>query len=193
MSSANVLTPAIAATLTEWAEAFLGRWFHQPPEFFDIRYLNDYKYLYRQNIFSLLNPVHTDWFPRLVQEATAADLDTLEAALGTDGGKKGYLRFFQYELLGTARQADKEGRPCSAVLPSWFRNKGWGVDRWRCEGDAPEPVVAKQPPAPAPAPEIAVLTATVASLSATPSHAELERIIATLRATADSLEARLAH
>lgn len=164
------MTPAIAATLSEWAVAFLRRWSHQPPEFSDVRYLDEYEYLYRRNIEGHVNPIYADWFPRLVEEATAADLALLETALGTEGGKKGYLRFFQYELMGVARQADQEGRPCSAILPGWFRNKGWGVERWRCEGDAPVP-----PSAPA----------------ALSSRADLEKVIATLRATADSLEASL--
>lgn len=188
MSSANVLTPAIAATLSEWAEAFPIRWVYKPPEFFDVRYLSEYDYLYRRNIDDRVNPIYADWFPQLVREATEADLTLLETSLGTDGIRKGYLRFFQYELLEAVKAAAAATRPYSAIIPGWFRAKGWRIDLGAEESSAP--VVAAAPPHVIAEMQtrIATLSATLSSLSATPVRADLEAIINSLRQAAYYLQ-----
>ena len=186
MTATNVLTPAIAATLTEWAEAFPRRWVYKPPEFFDIRYLLSYDNEYRRDIDDRVNPIYADWFPRLVREATEADLTLLETSLGADGIRKGYLRFFQYELLGAVKAAAAAGRPYAAIIPGWFRAKGWRIDL----GAEESPAIAAAPPHVIAEMQmrIATLSATLFSLSATPARADLEAIIDRLRESAYYLQ-----
>jgi hypothetical protein len=146
----KIITPVIQAELEAWKRAFVERWAMQPPEFFQYAGAG-VEDIYGRDIGELVNPIHTPLYDQLLREATLADLDALERALGPvgSGNFMGYLRFFQSELLGDAKKADerlltqsdsrpvgttKEGRPFSHDIPRWFRFKGWDLrEKWNCE------------------------------------------------------------
>jgi hypothetical protein len=135
MSVRNVITPAVEAELETWKRAFVERWAMQPPEFFQFAGAG-VEDIYSRDIGELVNPIHTPLYDQLLREATLADLDALEKALGPvgSGSYMGYLRFFQSELLAEAKKADEEDRLFSHDIPRWFRFKGWDLrEKWNCE------------------------------------------------------------
>ena len=131
----RVITSEIQAELEAWKRAFVERWAMQPPEFFQFAGAG-VEDMYGRDIGTLVTPIHCPWYDQLLRDATLADLDALERALGPvgSGNYMGYLRFYQSELLGDAKKADEQGRLFSHDIPRWFRFKGWDLRApWNCE------------------------------------------------------------
>lgn len=165
----KIITSVVQAELEAWKRAFVERWAMQPPEFFQYAGAG-VEDIYSRDIGELVNPIHTPLYDQLLREATLADLDALERALGPvgSGNYMGYLRFFQSELLGDAKKADErlltqsdsrpvgtteEGWPFSRDIPRWFRFKGWDLrEKWNCERPAYEALMASIPGSAARAP-----------------------------------------
>jgi hypothetical protein len=166
--------------LPEWTRAFIRHWAKQPPEFFSVSMSGFFGDLYERNIWHHVNPLKSGLVEALVAGATEGDLDALDHLLvdPDNYNTRGYARYFQSRLIDTAMKADKEGRPCSAAIPQWFRAKGWGLkELWACE----KPTVtaaAGGAGAPAPAPQ--------------PTEAQaILKELETARAKVAELEARL--
>lgn len=125
-----VITDSIKAELEGWRDAFVKRWEMQPPEFF-LRGSAHNQDLYSRDIGRLTNPIHTEWFQQLVQEANIADLDAIECHLSCGEISYtlylAYRRFFQTELLKAAKKAHDEERPYSEDIPAWFSFKDWKI------------------------------------------------------------------
>lgn len=134
-----IITDAVVADIATFCAEFKERWFLQPPEFTDISYLDSFGDLYERNLHGAVNPINTDWFARLQVSATLPDLGALNAAFSEDDSyERALQRFVQRRLLSSAYTRDQAGMEISAMIPAWYRAKGWGLpDNWNCERPAP--------------------------------------------------------
>ena len=140
----TIITPEITASLATFCRAFASRWFMQPPEFTDRRGIGSRGWtamfgdFYGRSYGGIPNPLHTDWFARLLTEATTADLDALKAAFwdapGSDEYSKAMHSYLMHQLIGSAWEADEAEAQVSPAIPEWFRGQGWGIpEDWHCE------------------------------------------------------------
>jgi len=137
---ATIITDAVRGEIAAFCAAFKERWFMQPPEFTDTRYLDSFADLYERDVRGAINPVNTEWFARLLVSATAADIDALDAAFHVDDSYECAIqRFVLRRLLRNAYQRDQAGMEVSAMIPAWYRAKGWGLPPdWNCERLSPD-------------------------------------------------------
>jgi hypothetical protein len=129
-----------------WQTKFCRRFKCAPPEFWDARGWHDFRDIYEQDIFDTPNPIHANWFDRLITEASVLDLDQLTQILDPDVETSfALLRFFQYTLVERAWAADQAGQPVSVSIPLYFRGEGWELGpQWNCEKRAPPPPTVEQ-------------------------------------------------
>jgi hypothetical protein len=135
----RVLTDTMKVALGRWREAFVEHWATQPLEFF-LSMGTGNEALYRSNIGKMINPLNTDWFVRLVQEANLADLDVIERFLNSADNFTVYMAyrcFFLQELLKAAKKEHDVGSRYSEKIPVWFRSRGWNIgSKWTCEQES---------------------------------------------------------
>lgn len=149
---ATIITDAVRGEIAAFCAAFAERYMFQPPEFTDIRYLDSFSDLYERDLHGAVNPVNTEWFARLQVSATLPDLGELSAAFNEDDTWESAIqRFVLRRLLRNAYQRDQAGMEVSAMLPAWYRAKGWGLPPdWNCERPSVPPEVPTAAPPPSP-------------------------------------------
>ena len=149
----RVATPEVLASLRAFLDAFTERYYMQPPEFSDVHAMMDprsgweeyFGGLYRDPVRGHQNPLDSDWYRRLLTEATTGDMEAIER---TCSSCRHYMRYFQRALLREARRRDEAGMDVSPYIPVTFRAKGWGglTEPWNCERrQAPAPLALPVP------------------------------------------------
>jgi hypothetical protein len=162
----RVMTPDVIDALRDWCDAFTERFYLQPPEFTDVHAMMNpnsgwervFGALYRDPLRGRENPLDSDWFRRLLTDATTGDLEALERTC-IDAHCRHYMRYFQRALLREARRRDEAGMEVSPYIPVSFRARGWGgLDAlWNCERlplPVRQPLLPPSPPSPSPPPSL---------------------------------------
>jgi hypothetical protein len=125
----TIITDSVIAEIAAFCRAFRERYFLQPPEFTEPRYaLGPFADLYERDLHDVTHPLRSSWYPRMIAEATAADLDALTAAFDkTDSYANAFRIFLFGQLVNAAYKAFKAGLEVSAAFPDWLRAAGWKV------------------------------------------------------------------
>ena len=132
-ASQLIMDAARMDSLRDFCAGFAARYSLQPPEFAHPQTWYRFKNIYERYSASIRS---SDWFQRLITDATSADLDAF--ATLADQDEDGYqfcmIRCLQFALLGAALQRDEALESVSTAIPVWFRGQGWHIPAdWVCE------------------------------------------------------------
>ena len=134
-----IITDNVKNQIHNFITKFSKEYSFQSPEFRNKLSWFYSRDIYEKNLKDEINPINTDWFKKLIVNATIKDLDELVIAYSIDDEIYNEIAFclmrcIQHNLIEKSDHLDKRGIKISSDIPQWFRKAEWNCDvKWNCE------------------------------------------------------------